>query len=548
VLAWLAVAATLLSGDGANAVPAPALGPEPPPVTAPLPTPAPPPAPAPSATPAPPLVPVPPPVPAPHPAPVVQPLLPGDDWPSDLEDRPAVSHPILYTTLETALVLAGGTIWYLRHGTDGRWSRALEWQSWQRKFLAEDVTFDGDRFNTNAIGHPIGGASYYQIARSNGIGPGGSFLTSVLASTFWEYFIELPEHPSLNDMIMTPVAGAIIGETTYRLGRYLARSGTSGPRCAGAFLFAPLAALNDLPICRSPVGLVPWAKLGFVSGFGRTIFNGGEVKEQVALAVASEIVTQRAYERPGRGAVVVGPGQWTALYLDTRWGDTRLAGLWFHGEAMWGGRYDRHYRAPVDDTDVPVNGTRPRGWGTMIGLGSVFDYRLRDLPTMHDRVSTLGLGGPMFELSARGSVHVRLSLSAQYAFAIVGSMAYRTDSTSVVGQTIKTSLRSSGYYYAHGLTSAARLIVDLGPVGFCGDVRGGWYWSIDSGDPAQSALDRAVLLRDTRLYLTGAMWTRPFTAVRFGLTIEHVRRSSHMLDSAVIGTEDNILATAAFGF
>jgi len=143
---------------------------------------------------------------------------------------------------------------------------------------------------------------------------------------------------------------------------------------------------------------------------------------------------------------------------------------------------------------------------------------------------------------------VRLSLSAQYAFALVGSMAFRDDAALVSGQTIKTSLRYFGYYYAHGLTTAARLTIDLGPVGFTGDARGGWYWSIDSGDPAQSTLDRAVQLRDSRIYLMGSMWARPLRGVRFGMTIEHVRRASQMLDSNVIGTEDNIMATGAFGF
>ena len=229
-------------------------------------------------------------------------------------------------------------------------------------------------------------------------------------------------------------------------------------------------------------------------------------------------------------------------------GDTRLAGVWFHAATVWAGRYDRNYRAQADETDVPVNGARPRGWGTLIGLGSVFDYRLRDLPKMHDRTATLGLAGPMFELSARSSVLVRLSLSAQYAFAIIGSMAYRADYASVDGQVIKTSLLYSGYYYAHGVTSAATLTLDLGPVGFTGDARGGWYWSIDSGDPSQSAIQRDVLLRDTRIYLSGSMWARPFSGTRFGLTVEQVWRASYMLDAGVIGTETNILATAAFGF
>ena len=119
----------------------------------------------------------------------------------------------------------------------------------------------------------------------------------------------------------------------------------------------------------------------------------------------------------------------------------------------------------------------------MLGLGSSFDYRLRDLPRVHDRIASVGLGGPMFEFSARAASLVRLSLSAQYAFAIVGSMAYRDDYPLVLGQTIKTPLRDSGYYYAHGLVYAATLNVDLGPIGFTGDARGGWYWSIDSAIP-----------------------------------------------------------------
>ena len=150
--------------------------------------------------------------------------------PEEEDNRPVVSHPYLYTTVEIALVLAGGTVWYLRNGTDERWSRAVEWRSWKRKLLAHDVTFDTDHFNTNSVGHPLGGTAYYQIARGNGLGPGAAFLSSVLASTFWEYFVEIPEHPSLNDLILTPIGGAVIGEASYQLGRYFARSGTGVAR------------------------------------------------------------------------------------------------------------------------------------------------------------------------------------------------------------------------------------------------------------------------------------------------------------------------------
>jgi hypothetical protein len=247
--------------------------------------------------------------------------------------------------------------------------------------------------------------------------------------------------------------------------------------------------------------------------------------------------------------VIVGPGQWTALYGDARFGPGRLDGAWFHAHAVWGGRYDRHFRVEGDGTDVPLGPARPRGWGMMLGLGSAFDYRLRTLPQIHDRVASLGLGGPMFEFTSRGSVAVRAFLSAQYAFAIVGSMTYRMEENTLVADVIKSPLRSAGYYYAHGLVSIAHLSVDLGPVGFSGDARGGWYWSIDVGDPAQESIQREVELSDRRLYLTAAMWSRPVVgALRFGLAVEHVRRASYMLDMSRFGTELNILGTTAFGF
>src|SRR5688572_11509389 len=284
--------------------------------------------------------------------------------------QPTVSHPYLFTTLEIALVLAGGTVWYFRNGVDERWSRGIEWRAWKRKMTAEDIVFDGDHYNTNAVGHPLGGTAYYQIARGNGLGPGVSFIASFLGSTFWEYFVEIPEHPSLNDLILTPAGGAVIGEATYQLGRYLARSGTSLGHCAGAFVFSPVASINDRPICRvRPGAMLPWAKLGLSIGVNRAVFDGNVVREELAVAMGSEIITQRDYQRPGSGSVPVTPGQWSLLFADGRFAGNHLDGMWFHAQTVWGGRYDRNYHIGGDETDVPLAAPRPRGWGTMVGLG-----------------------------------------------------------------------------------------------------------------------------------------------------------------------------------
>lgn len=464
-------------------------------------------------------------------------------------EAPIVSHPYLHTALETALVIAGGTVWYLRHGSDERWGRAMQWQSWRRRMLTfDEITFDADHFNTNAAGHPFDGTVFYQIARGNGFGPGGSFIWAVIASTFWEYFVEIPENPSINDMILTPGAGAIIGEATYRLGRYLAQSGTGPAHCAGALLFAPVATLNEPPLCHArPRTLAP-ARLGLAVGFNRVLFDGDRTRDELALNLGSEIVSNRAYERPGDGGVAVSPGQWVSLYGDGRFGAGSVEGIWFRASSVWGGRYDRHYVSIDGETDVPT-GVPARGQGVLIGLGSVFDYRLRDLPAMHDRIGSLGIAGPMFELSRRGDTYLRVSLSAHYAFAIVGSMAYREAFHSLVGQDFKTPLRDSGYYYAQGVVSAATAALDLGPVGFVVDGRGAWYWSINAGDPEQSMLRRDVRLSDSRIHLSAAMWTRPAVGgARLGMAVEQVWRASHMLDTDVHGTELDVLGTIAVGF
>jgi hypothetical protein len=77
---------------------------------------------------------------------------------------------------------------------------------------------DKDNFLVNYLGHPLSGAWYYLIARNNDVGPWNSFGYSVLMSTFyWEYGLEaFFEEPSLQDLIITPVIGSIMGEVFYQ--------------------------------------------------------------------------------------------------------------------------------------------------------------------------------------------------------------------------------------------------------------------------------------------------------------------------------------------
>lgn len=108
--------------------------------------------------------------------------------------------------------------------------------SWNKKEIMEVPPFrrwinnvkkgpvwDKDNAIFNYILHPYGGAAYYMGARSQGFNMFYSFLYSAGISTlFWEYGIEaFMEIPSLQDLIITPTAGTLIGEGFYILKRHI---------------------------------------------------------------------------------------------------------------------------------------------------------------------------------------------------------------------------------------------------------------------------------------------------------------------------------------
>lgn len=83
--------------------------------------------------------------------------------------------------------------------------------------------WDRDNWVFNYVLHPYGGAAYYMSARSQGLNTWQSALYSFGVSTiFWEYGIEaFMEYPSIQDLIITPVVGSLIGEQFYKIKRHI---------------------------------------------------------------------------------------------------------------------------------------------------------------------------------------------------------------------------------------------------------------------------------------------------------------------------------------
>lgn len=102
---------------------------------------------------------------------------------------------------------------------------------YDKNILERKTVWDPDDAFFNFFGHPYVGAVYYIAARKSGYNEFKSFLFSFGMSTFfWEMGVEaFAEAPSIQDIVITPGAGAILGEYLYNLeGKIIRNDGKVG--------------------------------------------------------------------------------------------------------------------------------------------------------------------------------------------------------------------------------------------------------------------------------------------------------------------------------
>lgn len=463
----------------------------------------------------------------------------------------------LISAVETGLLLVGGTWWYWSgKPPSSSWDLRFDWDSWRTKIDGTAFHFDADLFETNASSHTRAGLAYYQVARGNGLSYGQSYLWTFAASFLWEYVVEWNEFPSINDAVLTPAAGVVVGEGTYRLGRFFAAGEPTVVNRLGAALFSPFATLNDLLMGREPASESPYDVIGFTSamphwflfGLDRlACFANGERQDQTTVTLDTALVSYRGYRRPGRSTVTVHPGDWTELgaRLFFAEGNT-IQGMNLHSSTLVVGRYIRRYaeRAP----DETWRTAKPRGWGAVVGLGSAFDYDTRDLDAGMDKVASAGLLGPTAEVTAdRGGFGLRLALSSYYSFALVQSMALLVNGNPITNVYINSTLRNQGYYFAQGSTSVAALDLRAGMVELTFKASFGAFWSLNGRDRFEDEIEAEVSPFDIRASGVAIASVRPLnTPLRLAARVERILRSGHA--AGLYGASDETRAGIGAGF
>lgn len=96
-------------------------------------------------------------------------------------------------------------------GWDREQKRNYSFEKW-RNNVSEPV-WDEDKWWINYVLHPYWGGTYYIRARERGLDRAQSFWYSALLSTLYEYGAEaLAEPVSAQDLVVTPLAGFLVGE------------------------------------------------------------------------------------------------------------------------------------------------------------------------------------------------------------------------------------------------------------------------------------------------------------------------------------------------
>lgn len=105
---------------------------------------------------------------------------------------------------------------------------------------------DQDPWYINYLGHPYQGSYYYNAYRSQGAHIWQSVLMSAVYSTSWEYLIEGNfERPSIQDMIITPVLGSVLGECAHYLTIRMSLNGYTWYEKVLVSIINPMFALNN---------------------------------------------------------------------------------------------------------------------------------------------------------------------------------------------------------------------------------------------------------------------------------------------------------------
>lgn len=126
-----------------------------------------------------------------------------------------------------------------------KWNKANYKNQLKSAYTGPPV-IDHDKWYINYLGHPYQGTIYYNALRSQGANVWQSALFCAGSVWLWEYTIEAGfEQPSIQDLIVTPGAGILLGELFHYSTIRMSRNGYAWYEKMIVSLINPTFAINN---------------------------------------------------------------------------------------------------------------------------------------------------------------------------------------------------------------------------------------------------------------------------------------------------------------
>ena len=367
--------------------------------------------------------------------------------PEPERSEPPPGHDPLRAAIENLAFLAGGTAWYL---IDDR--NVLDWdlESLEQRFDEASYRFDNNHFPMNFLAHPLSGAAFYGVPRSNGLSMPLSAIYGIVTSFLWEFVIEFKERFSINDSITTPIGGIAIGEVFHRLSRLLDEEAHP----VLAWIFGTSVALHEAQdgpaVGRETPRVGPpsmWHDIRLAYGFGWATGDGFDFDLHDVSAEARFVAI------PGHGRA----GQRAGGFVDAEVASMRLDGFFSStgtgfqllADTTLMGVYVEDFR------DAP-DGSRSGG-SVILGTSVSQLYRKERYDSWRDRIAFTGFPGLAIDAEERaGLLEVRFSGRLHGGFGGVhapGLGQWQRDNAAAP----KTILTNHGYYFGWGWSGRLEL-------------------------------------------------------------------------------------------